>query len=76
METGYGASSIGRGLRLVVLRPRPRYANVDALEDRALFTRTPEARDYNAEERDARIARRKARWCPTTLIDWPAPIAG
>ena len=50
--------------------------NVDALEDRALFTRTPEPRDYSAEDRDARIARRKARWCPTTLIDWPAPTAG
>lgn len=45
--------------------------NVDALDDRALFTRTPEPRDYSAETREARIARRKARWCPTTLIGWP-----
>jgi len=50
--------------------------NVDALEDRALFTRTPEARDYSSEDREGRIARRKARWCPTTLIDWPALAAG
>jgi hypothetical protein len=45
--------------------------NVDALEDRALFTRTPEPRDYDAEDRDGRIARRKARWCRTTLVGWP-----
>jgi hypothetical protein len=50
--------------------------NVDALEDRALFTRTPEVRDYSAEDRESRIARRSARWCPTTLIGWPAPAAG
>jgi len=50
--------------------------NVDALEDRALFTRTPEARDYSAEDREGRIARRKARWCPTTLIGWPALAVG
>jgi len=46
--------------------------NVDTLDDRALFTRTPEMRDYDAENREGRIARRKARWCPTTLVDWPA----
>jgi hypothetical protein len=50
--------------------------NVDSLEDRALFTRAPEARDYSAEDREGRIARRKARWCPTTLIGWPALAAG
>jgi hypothetical protein len=49
--------------------------NVDALDDRALFSRTPESRDYSAEDRDGRIARRKARWCPTTLVGWPAPAA-
>jgi hypothetical protein len=49
--------------------------NVDALEDRALFTRSYEARDYSAEDREGRIARRKARWCPTTLVGWPAPAA-
>jgi hypothetical protein len=42
--------------------------NIDTLDDRALFTRTPEARDYSAEDREERIARRKARWCPTTLV--------
>ena len=45
--------------------------NVDTLDDRALFTRTPEARDYSAENRETRIIRRKARWCPTTLVGWP-----
>jgi len=35
--------------------------NVDTLDERALFTRTPEPRDYGAEDRDGRIARRKAR---------------
>jgi hypothetical protein len=46
--------------------------NVDALDDRALFTRAPEARDYSAEDREGRIARRKARWCATTLVGGPA----
>jgi len=46
--------------------------NADALDDRALFTRTAEARDYRAENRKGRIARRKARWRPTTLVGWPA----
>ena len=47
--------------------------NVDTLDDRALFSRAAEPRDYSAEDRDGRIARRKARWCPTTLVDWPEP---
>jgi hypothetical protein len=50
--------------------------NVDALEDRALFSRAPKARDYSAEDREGRITRRKAGWCPTTLIGWPAVDAG
>jgi len=50
--------------------------NIDTLDDRALFTRAPEARGYDAEDREARIARRKARWCPTTLIGWPEPALG
>ena len=50
--------------------------NVDALDDRAQFTRTPEPRHYDEEDRGARIARRKARWCPTTLVDWPTPASG
>jgi len=45
--------------------------NVDTLDERALFTRTPEPRSYDAEDREGRIARRKARWCPTTLVGWP-----
>ena len=45
--------------------------NVDTLDARALFTRTPEPRDYSAEDRERRIARRKARWCPTTLVGGP-----
>jgi hypothetical protein len=49
--------------------------NVDALDDRALFSRPPEPRDYSAEDRAGRIARRKARWCPTTLVGWPSPRA-
>lgn len=50
--------------------------NIDTLDDRALFIRAPEARGYDAEDREARIARRKARWCPTTLIGWPEPALG
>ena len=50
--------------------------NIDTLDDRALFNRAPEARDYNAEDREGRIARRKARWCPTTLVGWPASASG
>jgi hypothetical protein len=50
--------------------------NIDTLDDRALFTRTPQPRDYSAEDRAARIARRKARWIPTMLIDWPASQPG
>ena len=46
--------------------------NIDTLDDRAAFTSTPTPRDYDAEDRDGRIARRKARWCPTTLIGWPS----
>jgi hypothetical protein len=46
--------------------------NVDTLDDRALFTGPPEARDFSAENREGRVARRKARWCPTALVDWPA----
>ena len=44
--------------------------NVDTLDDRAVFTRAPEPRDYSTEDREGRIARRKARWCPTRLVGW------
>ena len=46
--------------------------NIDTLDGRELFTRSPEARDYEAEDRQERIARRKARWCPTKLVGWTA----
>ena len=49
--------------------------NIDTLDDRALFTRAPEPRDYSAEDRERRITRRKARWCPTTLVGWPWPAS-
>jgi hypothetical protein len=45
--------------------------NVDALDDRALFTREPEPRDFSTEDVASRIERRKARWSPTTLVGWP-----
>jgi hypothetical protein len=45
--------------------------NVDALDDRSLFTQTPEERDFDAEDREDRIQRRKTRWSPTTLVGWP-----
>jgi hypothetical protein len=45
--------------------------NVDALKERASFTRLAESRDFSAEDVVGRTARRKARWCPTTLVDWP-----
>jgi hypothetical protein len=46
--------------------------NIDTLDERARFTGAAEPRDYSAEDREGRIARRKARWCPTTLVGWPA----
>ena len=45
--------------------------NIDTLDDRALFTHVPEPRVYDDEDREERIARRKARWGPTTLVGWP-----
>jgi hypothetical protein len=50
--------------------------NIDALEERALFTRPAEARDFSAEDIASRTARRKARWIPTTLVNWPQPSPG
>jgi hypothetical protein len=46
--------------------------NIDALEDRALFTTEAQIRDYSAEDREGRVSRRKARWTPTTLINFQA----
>jgi hypothetical protein len=45
--------------------------NIDTLDERAKFTATPAPRDYSAENAEERIARRKAKWTPTTLLDWP-----
>jgi hypothetical protein len=45
--------------------------NIDVLDERALFTQQAEPRDFSAEDADGRIARRKARWSPTTLVNWP-----
>jgi NAD(P)-dependent dehydrogenase (short-subunit alcohol dehydrogenase family) len=43
----------------------PQMLATSTRNDRALFIRTPEPRDYSADDSDARIARRKTRWCPT-----------
>ena len=58
----------------MILRERDRVwsvVNIDTLDDRTLFTRAPEPRDYSAEDAASRIMRRKAKWTPTTLIGWP-----
>lgn len=44
--------------------------NVDILEQRKLFTKTIEPRDYDNEDAASRIKRRKARWTPTILVGW------
>jgi hypothetical protein len=49
--------------------------NIDTLDDRTLFTRDAELRDWSAEDRPGRIARRKSRWIPTTLIGWPTSVS-
>jgi hypothetical protein len=45
--------------------------NIDALDERASFTREAEVRDFSGEDVASRTARRKARWSPTTLAGWP-----
>ena len=45
--------------------------NIDALDERARFTRPAEPRDFSGEALDGRRARRKARWIPTELVGWP-----
>lgn len=45
--------------------------NIDTLEDRLSFTGPLEARDFSAEDKPSRLARRKARWTPTMLVGWP-----
>ena len=48
--------------------------NIDVLDDRALFTSPAEPHDYSAEDREARVQRRKARWSPTTTIGWQPSV--
>ncbi len=50
----------GSGLRAVV--------NVNCLGDRAAFTQTPAAPDYDGEAADARLERRAANWMPAAII--------
>jgi len=45
--------------------------NIDTLDERALFTQDAERRIYDSESTNERIERRKQRWTPTTLVDWP-----
>ena len=44
--------------------------NIDVLNERALFTQTPQPRDYSKEDAAGRIARRRANWMPTSLVGW------
>ncbi|SFB68480.1 Uncharacterized conserved protein [Bosea sp. CRIB-10] len=45
--------------------------NIDALDERARFTRPAEPRDFSGEALGGRRERRKARWTPTELVGWP-----
>jgi hypothetical protein len=45
--------------------------NIDALDERARFTRPAEPRDFSGEALEGRRARRIARWTPTELVGWP-----
>jgi len=54
-------SATRSGLRAVV--------NVNCLKDRATFTRTPAAPDYDGETTDARLDRRAANWMPAVVHD-------
>jgi hypothetical protein len=49
----------GSGLRAVV--------NVNCLDDRAVFSQTPAAPDYDGEATDARLGRRATNWMPATV---------
>jgi hypothetical protein len=40
---------------------------VNALDESKLFTRAPVAVDFDAEGREARLARRRARWTPVAV---------
>ena len=50
----------GSGSRAVV--------NVNCLDDRAAFTQTPLAPDYDGETTDARMERRAMNWMPASLL--------
>jgi hypothetical protein len=41
--------------------------NVNCLDDRAAFTQTPAAPDYDGEATDARLARRATNWMPAAI---------
>ncbi|WP_100960380.1 aldehyde-activating protein [Bosea sp. FBZP-16] len=45
--------------------------NIDALDERARFTRPAEPRDFSGETLEGRRERRIARWTPTELVGWP-----
>ena len=51
---------MGAGLRAVV--------NVNALDDRAAFTRPPSVVDYDGETAEAKLARRAENWMPARMI--------
>jgi hypothetical protein len=53
----------GSGLRAVL--------NVNCLDDRAAFTQTPAAPDYDGETTDARLARRAMNWMPASVLNEP-----
>ena len=54
------------GLRAVI--------NVNCLPDRAAFTGTPAAPDYDGEATEARLARRSTNWMPA-ILNAPTPAA-
>ncbi len=45
--------------------------NIDTLDARAMFNQDAEPRFYDSESADERIERRRQRWTPTMLVDWP-----
>ncbi len=46
--------------------------NIDALDDREQFIRPTQNRSYDGETVISRTERRKSRWCPTSMVGWPA----
>ena len=42
--------------------------NVHCLDDRAAFTQTPAAPDYDGEATDARLDRRSTNWMPAAVM--------